>query len=234
MTAAIKLNDIKIEVERKNIKNVHLSVYPPNGRVRVAAPAHMNMNTIRIFAISKLGWIRKQQKRLRSQERESPREYVDRESHYVWGRRYLLKVIERESAPEVILGHRTLYLYVRPNTDTDKRRAIIDRWYRDQVREHAAPLIKKFERKLGVTSENLFVQHMKTRWGGCNHLSRNIRLNTELAKKPPECLEYIVLHELAHIREPRHSSAFIKLLDRLMPSWMHQRELLNSLPIVTV
>lgn len=231
MTKTITLNDIKIEVERKDIKNVHLSVYPPNGRVRVAAPAHMNLDTIRVFVISKLSWIRKQQQRLRGQEREAPREYIDRESHYVWGKRYLLKVVERDAAPEVRLGHRTLYLYVRPDADALKRRAIMERWYRDQVREHAAPLIKKFEKKLGVTSENLFVQYMKTRWGGCNHLSRNIRLNTELAKKPPECLEYIVLHELAHIREPKHGSAFIKLLDRLMPSWGHRRDSLNSLPL---
>ena len=152
----------------KDIKNVHLSVYPPDGRVRISAPSRMSLDTIRVFAISKLGWIKQQQKKLRAQERETPREYLDRESHYVWGKRYLLKVIENDEAPSVELKHSRMLLRVRPGTDDEKRRAIVEEWYREQIKKAVPPLIAKWEPVMGVKVERFFVQRMKTKWGSCN------------------------------------------------------------------
>ena len=194
----------------KDIKNIHLSVYPPAGRVRISAPLRMSLDTIRVFAISKLGWIKQQQQKLREQERETPREYLDRESHYVWGKRYLLKMVEIDEPP----SRRT---EAQPDAATGASRhrsrrtkqAIVDAWYREQLKEAALPLIAKWEPLLGVKVRKLFVQRMKTKWGSCNPASASIRLNTDLAKKPRECLEYIVVHEMVHLLEPTHNKRFI-------------------------
>ncbi len=231
MYTQIKLGDLTVEVVLKDIKNIHLSVYPPAGRVRISAPARMNLDAIRIFAISKLGWIKRQQQKFRGQERESPREYLDRESHYVWGRRYLLKISEAAAAPSVELGHSQMLLHVRPGSDRAKKHDIVEEWYRRQLRQAALPLIAKWERLMGVAVAQLFIQRMKTRWGSCNPAARNIRLNTDLAKKPPECLEYIIIHELAHLLEPTHNARFTALMDRFMPGWQFHRDQLNQLPI---
>ena len=231
MASRIKLGDLVVDVVLKDIKNVHLSVYPPNGKVRISAPKRMSLDTIRLFAISRLAWIRQQQKKLREQERESPREYVERESHYVWGKRYLLAVDERDGAPSIELTHRRMILRVRPGTTEQKREAIVDDWYRDQIKHAARPLLDKWQSRIGVEAERFFVQRMKTKWGSCNHRSRAIRLNSELAKKPPECLEYIVVHELIHLLEPTHNSRFVALMDRFMPKWNFHRDMLNRLPV---
>jgi hypothetical protein len=231
MESQIKLGDITVDVVLKDIKNVHLSVYPPAGRVRIAAPRHMSLDTIRVFALSKLEWIRQQQVKLREQERETPREYVDRESHYVWGKRYLLKVIEIEEPPSIELKHKQMLLRVRPGAGEDKRQALVEEWYREQLKKAVPPLLARWQPLLGVSVERWFVQRMKTRWGSCNHKARTIRLNTELAKKPPECLEYIVVHELVHLLEPTHNARFIALMDRFMPRWQAYRDMLNSLPL---
>ncbi|MDR3525589.1 MAG: SprT family zinc-dependent metalloprotease [Acetobacteraceae bacterium] len=231
MHTQLELGDISVEVVRKDIKNVHLSVYPPAGRVRIAAPLHMTVDTIRLFAISKLGWIKQQQSKLRAQEREAPREYLDRESHYVWGKRYLLTVVEADAAPSVELKHRRLVLRVRPGTGPEARQAVLDGWYRERVKEAVQPLIAKWEPLLGVTVNRVFVQRMRTKWGSCSHAARNIRLNTDLAKKPRECLEYIVVHEMVHLLEPTHNARFVALMDRLMPKWQFEREQLNRLPV---
>lgn len=231
MATQIELGGIVLDVVKKDIKNVHLSVYPPTGRVRLAAPARMKLDTIRLFAISKLGWIRQQQKKLREQERETPREYVGRESHYVWGARCLLVVVERDAAPSVQLRLRRLTLTVRPGTDAARRREILEAWYRERLRAEAEPLAAKWQRQLGVHMNGLFVQRMRTRWGSCNPAARTIRLNADLAKKPPECLEYIVVHELVHMLEPTHNARFVALLDRFLPGWPDRRELLNRLPV---
>lgn len=215
----------------KDIQNVHLSVYPPTGRVRISAPSRMSLDTIRVFAISKLAWIKQQQKKLREQDRETPREYVDRESHYVWGKRYLLTVREEDRAPLVTLRHSRMVLRVRPGTDAERRREIVEEWYREQIRQAVPPLIATWASRLGVTVERFFVQRMKTRWGSCSPAKGHIRLNTELAKKPPECLEYIVVHELAHLLEPTHNAGFVGLMDRFMPQWRHYRGQLNQLPV---
>lgn len=231
MVMQIELGDISVDVVRKDIKNVHLSVYPPTGKVRIAAPSRMDLETIRVFAISKLGWIRSQQRKLEMQERETPREYLDRESHHVWGRRYLMRVVETDAAPAVELKHNGLLLQVRPGTDVDTRKAILEDWYRATLKRAVPALIAKWEPLMGVKVERVFVQHMKTKWGGCNPAERSIRLNTELAKKPPECLEYIVVHEMAHLLEPTHGGRFQALMDRFMPRWEFHRAALNRLPV---
>lgn len=230
MTATLELGGISLDVVRKDIKNVHLSVYPPTGRVRIAAPLRMSNDTIRLFAIAKLGWIKQQQRKLREQERESRREYLDRESHYVWGRRYLLRVVEKDAAPGVRIQHGTLLLHIRPRADDKKREAAVAAWYRQLLKAAIPPLIEGWESRLSITVNRFFVQQMKTKWGSCNPAARTIRLNTELAKKPRECLEYIVVHEMVHLLEPTHNPRFVALMDRFMPTWRDTRELLNRLP----
>jgi len=230
MPTTIDLGGTTLHVVRKDIKHVHLSVYPPAGAVRVAAPTRMSLDTIRLFTISKLTWIRQQQKKLREQARETPRDFIDRESHYVWGRRVLLKVTEREAAPRVEQRHAKLLLQVRHGTDQDARDATIAAWYRQLLRDAAQPLVDDWERRLKVSVAGFYVQHMKTRWGSCNSRAGTIRLNTELAKKPRECLEYIVVHELAHLRERTHGPRFVAIMDRHLPNWRDTRELLNRLP----
>lgn len=229
--AQIDLGEMQVEVVRKDIKNLHLSVLPPHGRVRIAAPRHMKLETIRIFAISRLVWIRSEQRKMRAQEREAPREYLDRESHYVWGRRYLLKRVEKVAAPAIELKHSKLVMQVRPGTDEARCQEILDGWYREQIRAAAPALIAKWEPVMGVKVGRVFVQRMKTRWGSCNPASRAIRLNTDLAKKPPECLEYIMAHEMAHLLEPTHNARFKSLMDMFMPQWQQLRDELNRLPV---
>jgi predicted metal-dependent hydrolase len=231
MVTRLKLGDIAVDVVLKDIKNVHLSVYPPTGRVRISAPKRMRIDTIRVFAIAKLSWIKQQQKKLREQERETPREYVDRESHYMWGRRYLLTVVESDRPLSIELKHGRMILRVRPRTDEDKRQGLVEEWYREQLKEAVLPLLARWQPLLGVRADRFFVQRMKTKWGSCNHKARTIRLNTELAKKPAECLEYIVVHELVHLLEPTHNARFIALMDRFMPKWQFHRQVLNRLPV---
>lgn len=227
----INLGDIAVDVLLKDIKHVHLSVHPPMGRVRISAPKRMSIDTIRFFAISKLDWIKQQQTRLREQERETPREYVERESHYVWGKRYLLTVSESNEPPTIEVKHSRLLLRVRPRTDEDRREALLEKWYREQLKDAVPPLLAHWQPLLGVRVERFFVQRMKTRWGSCNYKVRTIRLNTELAKKPSECLEYIVVHELIHLLEPTHNARFAALMDRFMHTWQFHRQALNRLPV---
>lgn len=231
MATQINLGNLTVDVVFKDIKNIHLSVYPPNGKVRISAPTRMNLDTVRVFAISKLGWIKQQQDKLRSQDRETPREYLDRESHYVWGKRYLLKVAEGSAAPGIELKHNAMVLRVRPGTDEEKKQAMVESWYREQLKVAAADFIARWEPLIGVKAEAFFVQRMKTKWGSCNPINRSLRLNTELAKKPPECLEYIVVHEMVHLLEPTHNARFVALMERFMPSWRVFRERLNQLPV---
>ena len=231
MAAQIQLGDIAVDVVLKDIKNVHLSVHPPEGAVRISAPERMGLDSIRAFAISRLGWIRRQQQKLRQQERETTREYVDRESHWVWGRRYLLTVSESDEPASIELSGDRMLLRVRPAADRRKKEAFVERWYRQQIKAAILPLLAQWQPVLGVCAERFFVQRMKTKWGSCNSRSCTIRLNTELAKKPPECLEYIVVHELVHLLEPTHNSRFVAIMDRAMPQWRHRRDVLNRLPI---
>lgn len=231
MAGALQLGELRIDVIRKDIKHTHLSVHPPTGRVRIAAPRHLSEEAIRAFAVGKLGWIRRQQAKIRAQERETPREYVDRESHYVWGRRYLLRVVERDAAPSVDLRGNQLNLTIRPNTDAVRRAAILEAWYRVQLRAAAQRLAARWTKRLGVELNTIHIQHMRTRWGSCNPAAGSIRLNTDLAKKPRACLEYIVVHELVHLLEPTHNARFVELMAHNMPGWEQRREILNRLPV---
>jgi predicted metal-dependent hydrolase len=231
MSEILMVGDIPVEVTRKKVKNVHLTVHPPEGEVRITAPERMALETLRLFAISKLAWIRSQRREFKGQERETEREYLDRESHYVWGRRRLLKIEEADAAPRVECRPNELVLFVRPGSDEARREEILSAWHRERVRAAAAPLLDQWTGRLGVQTGRVFVQHMKTRWGSCNPETAAIRLNTELGKKPPECLEYVIVHELLHLIEPTHSPRFIALLDQSLADWRRRRDLLNSLPL---
>lgn len=231
MKSLFQVGGIEVEVVRKDIKNVHLSVHPPKGRVTVAAPAYMKLENIRLFVIAKVAWIREQQKRLQLQDRETSRVFLNRESHYVWGQRYLLKLVEVEDTPKIELKHGRMIFQTRPGTVLIKKQEILDEWYRGMVREAVQAKITKWEKKIGVAVNRVFVQKMKTKWGSCNPVAGNIRLNTDLAKKPSECLEYILVHELLHLMEPNHNDRFIKLMGQVMPKWRSHRQLLNSLPV---
>lgn len=231
MASQIKLGDVLVDVVRKDIKNIHLSVHPPTGRVRISAPTRMELETIRVFAVSKLDWIKKQQHKLLEQERETPREYLDRESHYVWGRRYLLKVVEIDESPLVQLKHKWIVIQVRPGADELKKQEVLEAWYRSQLKDAVSALVAKWEALMKVEVKRFFVQRMKTKWGSCNHSAGTIRLNTELTKKPKECLEYIIVHEMAHLIEPTHNARFVGIMDLFLPQWQAYRDELNRLPV---
>lgn len=231
MTETIQLGDIAIAVTRKAIKHVHLSVHPPAGHVTLVAPTGTRLEVARAYAISKLGWIRDQQAKLLGQARETPRQFVERESHYLWGRRYLLSVVEKDAKPAVKLDHRRITLSVRPGTTLAKREEVINEWHRALLHGTVPALIKKWEEKLAVKVAGYYLQRMKTKWGGCNHREGNIRLNTELVKKPKDLLEYVVVHEMLHLVEPTHSERFTTLLDQHYPTWREARAELNELPL---
>ena len=231
MMETVNLGSMKAEVLRKRIKHMHLGVFPPEGIVRISAPEDVALDTIRVFAISKLAWIKSQQRKMQAQLREPERDYIDRESHYVWGKRYLLKLLEIEAPTSIELQHKKLILKVRPGTSMEKRQVLLDAWYREQVRDAANPLLRRWESIMGVQAGKLLVQRMKTKWGSCNPTTGLIRLNTDLAKKPPEHLEYVVVHELAHLIEASHSERFMATMDKYLPKWRHYRDELNSLPV---
>ena len=230
MTASITLGDLHIDVVQKEVKNIHLSVYPPDGRVRIAAPSRIDLETIRVYAISKLPWIRQQQASLLAQERETEREFLDRESHYFLGRRYLLRLHESSHQQYVEIDHKYIHLYARPATDKEKKRAILDRWYRNQLHQIIPDMISKWESKMGVHCADYGIKRMKTKWGTCNPEARRIWLNLELVKKPEPCLEYIIVHELVHLLERSHNARFTAYMDQFLPRWRYRRDELNRMP----
>ena len=231
MTELIRLGDIEIAVTRKSVKNVHLSVHPPAGKVTLVAPTGTRLEVARAYAISRLGWIRDQQAKLLAQARETPREFVERESHYLWGRRYLLSIVAKDAKPSVTLDHRRIVLSVRPGSALAKREEVMLEWYRSLLHEAVPALIRKWEERLGVKASGYFLQRMKTKWGSCNHRAGSIRLNSELVKKPRDLLEYVVVHEMLHLLEPTHSERFVALLDQHYPRWREARAELNELPL---
>lgn len=228
----IIVSGIEVEVVRKPIKNLHLGVYPPDGRVRVAVPVRIDDDAIRLAVITRLGWIRKQRQQFERQERQSQREMVTGESHYVQGRRYRLRIVEHDGPSEVRFPKNTIIeLWVRPGTNDGQREALLQRWYRQQLRTQVPLLIAKWESALEVSVAEWSIRKMKTRWGTCNNAARRIWLNLELAKKPVVCLEYILLHEMVHLRERHHNERFQAWMDRLMPQWRLHREELNRQPL---
>lgn len=230
----IELGDLRVVVLRRELKNVHLTVHPPDGRVQVTASERHSLDALRAFAVGRLTWIRKQQHAMWAQPREPRRELLNRESHFLWGERYLLNVVEREAPPEVRVRPKELTLQVRVGAATDVREAVLARWYRAQVRERVAKLLEVWAPRVGEWPSHVHVQRMKTKWGSCHPGRRAIRLNTELAKKPPECLEYVLVHELVHLREPNHGARFHALLDTVMPLWREHRDALNDAPLAHV
>jgi hypothetical protein len=231
MGQVLTIGDLMVDVVRKDIKNLHLSVHPPTGRIRIAAPRSLGIDAIRAYAISRIAWIRRNQKRLLLQPREPARDYLERESHYVWGERVLMTVRRTDCSPKVDLQHKTLVLSVRDGSSREERHHLVETWYRAMLKHEAEIMLAKWEDRLAVRINRLLIQRMKTKWGSCNPASRNIRLNTELGKKPRECLDYVLLHELAHLIEPTHSDRFHAILDAKLPQWRDIRQLLNSLPL---
>ena len=218
-------------VRSNRAENVHLSVHPPKGRVTLVAPTGTRLEVARAYAISKLGWIRAQQAKLLGQAREAPRQFVERESHYLWGRRYLLSVVEADAKPVVRLSHRRITLSVRPGSGRAKREEVMHKWHKSLLHATVPALISKWEPLLGVKVSGYFLQRMKTKWGSCNHRARTIRINTELVRKPKDLLEYVVVHEMIHLLDPRHGELFLSLMSKHYPAWREAREELNELPL---
>lgn len=228
----ITVSGLPVEIVRKAIKNLHLGVYPPNGRVRVAAPLRVRDEAVRLAVISRLAWIKRQRMRFHSQERQSAREYVSRESHYFLGRRYLLNVIELDGPPQVSRrGNKIIELQVPKGASRHRREQILFSWYRKNLKVLILPLIEKWEAKIGTKVESWGVRRMKTKWGSCNSAARRIWLNLELAKKPIHCLEYILVHEMVHLAERHHNDRFAMLMDRSLPNWRAHRNELNHAPL---
>ena len=221
-----------VQVVRKAIKNLHLGVYPPNGRVRVAAPLAVNDEAVRLAVVGKLGWIKRQRARFEAQSRQSAREMVSGETHYYLGRRYRLRVVNAIAPSRIqFLNKSTMILYVPSEAGFEVRSRVLETWYRGKLRELLHPLMDKWQELLGVKVADWGIKRMKTRWGGCNPDTRRIWLNLELAKKPVQCIEYIVVHELAHLIERHHNDRFVSIMDKHLPHWRLNRQELNAAPL---
>ncbi len=231
----ISVSDLNVDVTKKDIKNLHIGVYPPFGEVKIAAPLSMTRESIRLAIITRLKWIRKQQRSFSGQNRESTRSMSQGESHYFQGRRYRLDLVEEEVAPYVEIKNKSkLTLHVRPGSDANKKRDILDQWYRQNLKKKIPDLIAKWEKIIGVEVKDWGVKKMKAKWGSCNISDQRIWVNLELAKKPTECLEYIIVHEMTHLLERHHNERFLSLMDSFLPNWKHLKDLLNSLPLSEV
>lgn len=226
----IELGDIKIDVEQKNIKNIHLSVCPPDGHVKISAPKRIDLDIIRLFVINKLKWIKKHQEIFKNQKREAPKEYLSKELHYFQGKTYLLKLIEHSAKPVVILTHNNIELYVRPDSSKEKRKEILDAWYRTEMKKVIPEMLEKWEKIIGVKADDFGIKKMRTKWGTCNIRAKRIWLNLELTKKPLNCLEYVLVHELVHLLERDHNDRFKNYMSEFMPKWRFLKDELNRLP----
>lgn len=228
----LHIANLDIDVIRKDIKNMHLAVYPPTGRVRLAAPSRTDDEVIRLFAISKLAWIKRHIKNFKEQARETPRDFISGESHYFQGRRFLINVIERDGHNKVeIKNHKEINLLVKPGSSTNQKAKLFKEWYRKELKAQVPELLAKWEQIIGVKANDWGVKHMRTKWGTCNAQEKRIWINLELAKKPKNCLEYIIVHELVHLLERSHNDRFITLMDKFMPKWRSHRDELNKLPV---
>ena len=228
----ITITGLPVQIVRKDIKNLHLGVYPPNGRVRVAAPLRVSNDAVRLAVIGKLGWIKRQRARFEAQPRQSEREMASGESHYFLGQRYRLRVIAHDGTGKVLVPNKsTIELQVRRETNAMQRERVLQRWYRQQLKELVPPLLEKWQTVLGVQVNEWAIKKMKTRWGTCNAVAKRIWLNLELAKKPVQCLEYIIVHELAHLIERRHNDHFVSIMNEHLPQWRLHRQELNSAPL---
>lgn len=231
--AYLTVRGIGIDVVYKDIKNLHIGVYPPIGRVRVAAPERLDDDQVRLAVIQRLSWIKRQREKLQAASRQSEREMTTGESHYVWGMRRRLKVVERPGRTNIEIDGERLVLYASPEATTEERRVALDRWYREQLRQAIPALIAEWETKLDVTVPKWTIRRMKTKWGSCNRETRHLWFNVELAKKHPNCLEYIVVHEMTHYFERNHTERFTKLMDKQLPDWRSRRDQLNEAPLAS-
>ena len=227
----LQIEDISIDVEWKKIKNIHLRVCPPDGRVRISAPVRVDSVILRGFAESKLDWVRKQQARIRGSKPPEPEEFVSGEVHLFGGEHFVLEVAERVAKPEVILDGNIMRLYVRPGTTVEKRQAVLEEFYRAQLRKALPAIITGWERVMNVRVNDFGIKRMKTRWGTCNRKVGRIWINLELAKRSPECLEYIVVHEMVHLIERGHNAIFYGHMDRFLPQWHLIKKELNRTPL---
>lgn len=227
----IEVGSVALQLNRKPIKNLHISVLPPDGRVRVSAPQSMTDAAVRMALISRIPWIKQQQRDFALQLRQSAREMISGECHYLWGRRYRLNVVERAGKHEIKRGGGRLHLSVNAGTTTERRTLVLWAYYRELLKAKIAELLPIWEHKIGVTATGWGVKKMKTKWGSCNTRAKRIWVNLELAKKPPECLEYVLVHELVHLLERTHNELFKAHMDRLLPDWRERRDLLNQMPL---
>lgn len=227
----LQIGSIEIDVVRKDIKNMHLAVYPPSGRVRLATPLNVRDDSIRLFAISRMLWIKKQQRKFAGQPRETKREYLNGESHYLFGKRYLLRTFEQSRSTKISLNAKYIDFYVSARKTTATKKHKFQEWYREELKRKAQPLLAKWEKKIGVKAEKLEIRQMKTMWGTSQPRAKRVCLNLELAKKPTKCIEYIIVHELMHFKERHHNANFIKLMTEAMPMWKAHRDELNRLPV---
>ena len=224
----ILIGDIPIEVKRKRIKHVHLRVHPPNGRVTISAPMSARLQVVEAFAATRLEWIRRQQNRIRGQAREATPRFVPGESHYLWGRRHVLSVVEHHRRQGVTIDNRRLALIIKPGSDTARRADVIHAWHKSILHDALPPLIRKWEQRLNVHVKGYYLRRMKTRWGTCNYRTKQIRLNTELVTKPSHLFEYVLVHEMVHLIVPNHGPRFVALMNQHYPSWREARAELNK------
>ena len=229
--AYLTVAGLGVDVVYKDIKNLHISVYPPVGRVRVAAPAQTDEDTIRLAVVQRLSWIKRQREQLQKAERQTRREMLSGETHYVWGERYLLDVSRTSGHFHVEAQGKTLWVVTPEGTDAEGRRAALDRWYRRELKASVPALIEKWQPIVGVEVDKIVIRRMKTKWVTCIAQSRTIWLNPELAKKNPRCLDYIVVHELTHLLERGHGERFVALMNENMPDWRTRRDELNEAPL---
>lgn len=227
----IIVSNITIDVVRKDIKNLHLGVYPPTGRVRIAAPLRVNDEAIRLFAISKIAWIKKHQRGFEKQERQTTREYVSGESHYFNGKRYLLNVIYHDAPSKVQVRHKYIDLYVKEHYTSKQRASVLNRFYREHLKEFVPAMIEKAEQAMGVKLNEYSIRQMKTKWGTCNIEQKRMWLNLELAKKSIQSIEYIIIHEMVHLLERHHNEKFMAYMDKFMPQWRFYKDELNKQPL---
>ncbi len=231
MSEVFKFNDIEVELTFKPIKNVHLRVHPPLGRVTLSAPQDMDKEHLRLYVSTKLGWIRRERKKIITQDREPEYLYITRESHYLFGKRYLLEITESNNKPQVVLHHSKIELFVPENSSVDFKKQKLYQWYRKQLHIMLKEMIEHHSKIIGVSPDNFGIRKVKTKWGSCNDIFQSIWFNIELAKKPKECIEYIVVHELIHLKERKHNKSFVMMMNKYLPNWQLRKKLLNKLPV---
>jgi hypothetical protein len=222
------VSGVEIDVIKKDIKNMHLSVLPPLGKVRISTPLNTSDEAIRLFAVSKIAWIKKQVEKFENQPRQSEREYVSGESHYLWGRRYRLEVRYSNKANNVETKGNKLFLTVREKSIQQQRENVMNEWYRNELKKRIPSLLQKWEQIMDIKADSWGVKNMKTRWGTCNTKEKRIWINLQLAKKPISCLEYVVVHELVHLLEKNHTPAFVEYMNKFLPDWRVTKDELNS------